>query len=171
MNRHVGIPEGAGDRRDGEPLPTPPELLPHRYPFLLLDAIEAYHAGELQAVKCVTCNEPYFQGHFPGLAIVPGVLLIEMMAQACAALARLDRGRTEHQPPRPGRIAAIEKARFRREVRPGERLLIETRLTHRVGTLNRFEARIRCNDEPLAECILTLTSPEHEVVVAGRRNH
>lgn len=145
--------------------PSPDILLPHRYPLLLIDRIIDYQHGTLRAIKCVSFNEPYFQGHFPNLPIVPGVLLVEMMAQASAALYRLDRGVIGTDVPLPpGRIAAIEKARFMKEVAPGDLLIIESRLRQRVGGLARFEAQIMVSSSiRVAEAILILISSEDEL--------
>jgi len=145
--------------------PSPAMLLPHRYPLLLIDRVIDYQRGNLRAIKCVSFNEPYFQGHFPNSPIVPGVLLVEMMAQASAALYRLDRCAgvisTEVSP---GRIAAIEKARFLKEVVPGDLLVIETRLRQRVGGLARFEVQITMSASTLvAEAVLILTSSEDQL--------
>lgn len=102
------------------------KFLPHRYPFLLLDKILDYSPNDrLTALKNVTINEPFFQGHFPGRPVMPGVLILETMAQATGVLAL--HGMPEH-------IAndnsiyyfvGIDKARFRKPVLPGDQLIIE----------------------------------------------
>ncbi len=98
-------------------------LLPHRYPFLLIDSVVEYRAGEsITAVKNVTINEPYFQGHFPGRPVMPGVLIVEAMAQAGGVLSYMT-SRDQN----PGLIyylAGVDDARFRRPVVPGDRLEI-----------------------------------------------
>jgi len=98
------------------------QVIPHRPPFLLIDKIEELVVGESAiAIKNVTMNEPYFQGHFPGEAVMPGVLIIEAMAQAGAvAILSMD----EYK----GKIAyfgAIDKAKFRKKVVPGDILRLE----------------------------------------------
>ena len=100
------------------------ETLPHRYPFLLIDRITALEPGKsITALKNVTINEPFFQGHFPGRPIMPGVLVIEAMAQAGGVLGHVTLGDVE---PRPLFVlASIGKARFRRTVLPGDQLLIQ----------------------------------------------
>lgn len=99
------------------------ETLPHRYPFLLIDRITDLDPGKsITALKNVTINEPYFQGHFPGRPIMPGVLIIEAMAQAGGVLGHVTLGDVE---PRPLFVlASIANARFRRTVLPGDQLEI-----------------------------------------------
>ena len=99
------------------------EFLPHRYPFLLIDRIvEFERAKRAVAIKNVTINEPYFQGHFPGHPIMPGVLVVEAMAQAGAVLM------LHELPDRQTKLAVftgIDNAKFRRQVVPGDQLRIE----------------------------------------------
>jgi 3-hydroxyacyl-[acyl-carrier-protein] dehydratase len=101
-------------------------LIPHRYPFLLIDRVVEMRAFESAVgIKSVTINEWFFQGHFPGDPIMPGVLLIEAMAQTAAVLAVA--GMATDQQGRPVYFMSIDGARFRRPVRPGDHLRIETR--------------------------------------------
>ena len=102
-------------------------LLPHRYPFLMIDRVVDYSITEehktLRAIKNVSFNEPYFQGHFPGKPVLPGVLILEAMAQATGVLAFTMVGK-----PEPGELyyfASIDHARFRRPVKPGDQLVID----------------------------------------------
>lgn len=98
--------------------------LPHRYPFLLIDRVTACVAGEsIVAVKNVTSNEPYFQGHFPGKPVMPGVLVIEAMAQAGGVLSHVTM--IDVNPKPLFYLAGISNARFRRTVVPGDQLIIE----------------------------------------------
>lgn len=100
------------------------ELLPHRYPFLLIDRITAVTPGKsITALKNVTVNEPAFQGHFPGRPIMPGVLIIEAMAQAGGVLSHVTLGLVDPKPL--FFLAGIKNARFRRTVLPGDQLLIQ----------------------------------------------
>lgn len=106
------------------------KILPHRYPFLLIDRVLAYeiHTG-LTAIKNVSVNEPFFQGHFPARPVFPGVLILEAIAQASAILA----SRGLDKEPDDDLIflfAGIDKARFKRPVEPGDQLLIEVAQTH-----------------------------------------
>ncbi len=98
-------------------------LIPHRYPFLLIDRIvEIEPLKRIVAIKNVTMNEPFFQGHFPGAPVMPGVLIIEAMAQAGAVLL------FREVPDRENKLmyfAAIEEARFRKPVTPGDQLRLE----------------------------------------------
>ena len=100
------------------------DLLPHRYPFLLIDRIIACQPGEsITALKNVTVNEPAFQGHFPGRPILPGVLIIEAMAQAGGVLSHVTLGDIDPKPL--FFLAGVKNARFRRTVLPGDQLLVQ----------------------------------------------
>lgn len=98
-------------------------LLPHRYPFLLVDRVLSYEKGKtLCAIKNVSFNEPFFQGHFPGRPVFPGVLILEAMAQATGILAFTSVGKlAENQL---YYFAAVNKARFKRPVLPGDQLVL-----------------------------------------------
>lgn len=125
-------------------------ILPHRYPFLLVDRITECVPGEsAKGVKCVTANEPFFQGHFPGFKVMPGVLIIEALAQV-GAVAILT------EPGSEGKLAlfgGIKNARFKRQVRPGDVLELECRLTARKGPVGfgtaeaRVEGKLACKAE------------------------
>lgn len=105
--------------------------LPHRFPFMLLDRVVDYEAGQrLSAIKNVTFNEPFFQGHFPGNPVMPGVLIIEAMAQAGCVLAFLSMDeKGEPSEDALHLFAGIDNARFRRLVTPGDQLRIEIVIT------------------------------------------
>ena len=103
------------------------KILPHRYPFLMIDRVVDYSITEehktLRAIKNITFNEPFFQGHFPGKPILPGVLILEAMAQATGILAFTMVGK-----PNDGELyyfAAIDHARFKRPVVPGDQLVLD----------------------------------------------
>jgi len=112
-------------------------MLPHRYPFLLVDRVIAIEPHKrLTAIKNVTINEPFFQGHFPGHPVMPGVLVIEAMAQAAGLLTQLSEGgdRREEQPLY--YLVKVDKARFARIVEPGDQLVLEVeqkRMLKRMG--------------------------------------
>lgn len=100
------------------------ELLPHRYPFILVDRIVEMVPGErIVGLKNVTINEPFFQGHFPGAPIMPGVLIIEAMAQVGAIL--VNASRSEEKRKELIYFMGIDKARFRKPVVPGDQLIFE----------------------------------------------
>ena len=100
-------------------------MLPHRYPFLLIDRVIAFeHGKRLTAIKNVTVNEPFFQGHFPGHPVMPGVLIIESMAQASGVLVKLSRPHESSQPA-VFYLVKVDKARFNRVVVPGDQLTLQ----------------------------------------------
>ncbi|GHU93392.1 3-hydroxyacyl-ACP dehydratase FabZ [Clostridia bacterium] len=113
------------------------EILPHRHPFLLIDRVEDYEPGKFaRAIKCVTVNEPFFPGHFPGKSVMPGVLILEALAQT-GAVALLS------EPENRGKIAlfgGVKQARFRAPVVPGDVLELECVLTRRFGLMGFGEA-------------------------------
>jgi 3-hydroxyacyl-[acyl-carrier-protein] dehydratase len=100
------------------------KILPHRYPFLLVDRVLEVEQGKrIVAIKNVTMNEPFFQGHFPGFPVMPGVLIIEAMAQVAAIMAYLASGNDSNE--KVSYFMAIDNARFRKPVKPGDTLRIE----------------------------------------------
>ena len=99
-------------------------ILPHRYPFLMVDKVLEVEQGKrIVAIKNVTMNEPFFQGHFPGFPVMPGVLIIEAMAQVAAIMAYLASGSEAND--KVSYFMSIDKARFRKPVKPGDTLRIE----------------------------------------------
>jgi len=130
------------------------KYLPHRYPFLLLDRVLECAPGEsLTALKNVTYNEPFFQGHFPGKPVMPAVLILESMAQATGLLAL----KTMDTLPREGSIyyfAGIDKARFRRPVVPGDQLLVTVRLLRTHRGVWKVDASATVDGQPVAEAQL-----------------
>lgn len=126
------------------------KLIPHRYPFLLLDRIVAFESGKtLTALKNVSMNEPQFTGHFPDFPVMPGVLIIEAMAQACGALAILtEGGRDEDEI---YFFAGIDQARFKRQVIPGDQLVFEIELLQSKRGIGKFAARALVGDELAVE--------------------
>ena len=127
-------------------------ILPHRYPFLLVDRITECVPGEsAKGVKCVTANEPFFQGHFPGFKVMPGVLIIEALAQV-GAVAVLTK------PENQGKIAlfgGIREARFRAQVRPGDRLELSCTLVKEKGPVGIGEAVATVDGKVAARAMLT----------------
>ena len=115
------------------------ERLPHRFPFLLIDKITACTPGEsITAVKNVTINEPFFQGHFPDHPVMPGVLIIEAMAQAGGVLSHLTHADMDPKPLY--FLASVDEVRFRRTVGPGDQLIIVVE----VDRVSRGMWRYRC---------------------------
>ena len=114
------------------------KIIPHRYPFLLIDQVVDYEPGKFaDARKCVTVNEPFFQGHFPQYPVMPGVLIIEALAQT-GAVALLS------MPANKGKIAlfgGIKNARFRRQVTPGDVLELECTILKQKGPVAVAEAK------------------------------
>ncbi|MEG6512222.1 3-hydroxyacyl-ACP dehydratase FabZ [Desulforamulus ruminis] len=127
------------------------QILPHRYPFLLVDRIlEVEEGKKVVGIKNVSMNEPFFQGHFPNYPVMPGVLIIEAMAQV-GAVAILS------MPAFAGRIAllaGIDKARFRRQVVPGDILRIEVEVLKLRGTVGKSQARAYVGEELAVEAEL-----------------
>jgi len=129
-------------------------LLPHRYPFLLVDRVLECEAGQrIKAVKNVTLNEPFFQGHFPGYPVMPGVLVIEAMAQVSAILAYVTRGE-RHDAKSLLFFAGIDDARFKRPVFPGDQLVLESVELNVVRSVFKFAARASVGGELVAEARL-----------------
>mgnify|MGYP000398031477 CR=1 FL=1 len=124
--------------------------LPHRYPMLLVDRVIDIEGDErIRAVKAVSVNEPFFAGHFPGRPIMPGVLIVEALAQAAGVLAIEALGLAGS-----GKLVyfmAIDEARFRKPVEPGHLLELDVRLTQRRATVCRFEGRALVEGQLAAE--------------------
>ncbi|MEM7611705.1 MAG: 3-hydroxyacyl-ACP dehydratase FabZ [Pseudomonadota bacterium] len=129
-------------------------LIPHRYPFLLIDRVVSCKPGDsVTAIKNVTFNEPFFQGHFPGRPVMPGVLIIEALAQATGILAFATVG----DGPGEGKLyyfVGIDKARFRKPVEPGDQLRLEVSLLRRIKTVWRFSAVAYVDDVKVASAEL-----------------
>ena len=126
------------------------EMLPHRYPFLLIDKVIDCEAFEtITAIKNVTINEPFFQGHFPGRPIMPGVLILEAMAQATGVLAFYSLN-TKKKSDAEYLLVGVDKARFKRPVGPGDKLVIEAQLTRQLRGIFRFNATAHVDGELVA---------------------
>lgn len=138
--------------------------LPHRYPFLLVDRILELTSEEVVALKNVTINEAFFQGHFPGQPIMPGVLIIEALAQAGGILAFTlmsdYRGK-------PIYFTGMDKVRFRKPVRPGDQLILKLKILRRRGPLFKMSAEAYVEDQLVTEAELMATvgvaKPEENV--------
>ena len=126
------------------------ELLPHRYPFILVDRIvEMVPDERIVGLKNVTINEPFFQGHFPGAPIMPGVLIIEAMAQAGGIL--VNASRSEEKRKELVYFMGIDKARFRKPVVPGDQLVLEIIWTKRRGDVSKMSAKATVDGTLVAE--------------------
>ena len=128
------------------------DIIPHRYPFLLIDTIEELEPG-VRAVgrKCVSAGEPYFQGHFPGNPVMPGVLIMEALAQvgAVAILSQPEwKGKTAY-------FAGIDKAKFRKTVVPGDVLSLEMEIVKIKGPVGVGKARASVDGRVAAEAEMT----------------
>ena len=130
------------------------ELLPHRYPFLLIDKVRDIVSGESAVgIKNVTINEPFFPGHFPGHPVMPGVLIVESMAQTAAAMVVVS---MDDDPD--GTLVyfmAIDNARFRKPVVPGDVLEIHVTKTQKRGSVWKFEGIAKVDDAVVAEAKFT----------------
>ncbi|PCH57589.1 MAG: 3-hydroxyacyl-[acyl-carrier-protein] dehydratase FabZ [Legionellales bacterium] len=133
------------------------ECLPHRYPFLLVDKVLDFTAYEsLVAIKNVSFNENFFAGHFPGRAVMPGVLIVEALAQASGILAYKSTGWDSKESL--FFFGGIEKARFKRVVVPGDVLELKVRVLKRRTTIWKFQGEAWVNDE--LACSVEMTSAE-----------
>lgn len=138
-------------------VPRIQSLLPHRYPFLLVDrVIDLVPNERLIAIKNVTINEPFFQGHFPGHPVMPGVLIVEAMAQASGLLTQLSEPPRADDSPKPlYYLVKVDKARFSRLVVPGDQLVLEVvqkRMLRRMG-LYECRATVDGNEAASAEIL------------------
>jgi len=130
------------------------KYLPHRYPFLLIDRIvsmETEPQKKLVGLKNVTKNEPFFEGHFPDDPIMPGVLIIESMAQACGMLANLDaelRGKTGDM----YYLVKVDKARFSQKVIPGDQLVLEVIQKRIIRMMGLYECQASVDGKRVASC-------------------
>jgi 3-hydroxyacyl-[acyl-carrier-protein] dehydratase len=140
-------------------------IIPHRYPFLLIDRVVELEPGKrVVAVKNVTANEPQFTGHFPERPIMPGVLMVEALAQA-GAVAVLS------LPEYRGKLAlfaGIDECRFRRTVLPGDQLTLTVELEKLRGAFGRAKAVARVGDEVAVEATISFVIPRDQSIAGGR---
>ena len=132
-------------------------LLPHRYPFLMVDRIIEIQNDSIVGLKNVTVNEPHFTGHFPGFPVMPGVLIIEAMAQVSGILvgkmAPHTRGRIMY-------LAAVENAKFRKPVVPGDQLRIEMKMLRLKHAVAKIQGIAKVDGQVVAEATLMCTLTE-----------
>jgi 3-hydroxyacyl-[acyl-carrier-protein] dehydratase len=136
-------------------------ILPHRYPFLLVDRVVELEPGKRAvAIKQVSANEPQFTGHFPGRPIMPGVLMVEALAQAAGiAVLTLDEYRGKI-----GLFAGIDECRFRRMVLPGDTLRLEVTVEKLRGMFGRVKAVASVDDEVAVEATLSIIIPRDQEI-------
>ena len=136
------------------------KILPHRYPFLMIDRVLELEPGKrIVGYKNVTINEPFFPGHFPGHPVMPGVLIIEAMAQIAGILAYQS---DESVRDKVTYFAGIDNARFRKPVKPGDQLQIEVEATGCKRGIWLFSARALVDGKPVAEAELKATFAERQ---------
>ncbi|MDW4031135.1 3-hydroxyacyl-ACP dehydratase FabZ [Staphylococcus saprophyticus] len=128
------------------------EIIPHRQPFLLIDRVVEYEVGtRCVAIKQVSGNEPFFQGHFPKYAVMPGVLITEALAQT-GAVAILN---SEENKGKLAFFAGIDKCRFKKQVTPGDTLKLEVEITKMRGPIGKGNAKATVDGEVACSCELT----------------
>ena len=134
-------------------------MLPHRYPFLLVDTITELEPGKrVVGVKNVTSNEPFFQGHFPGNPIMPGVLIVEAMAQVGGVLAHLTKSDSEEEgKPSMFFFMSMDKVKFRKSVIPGDQLIIEVEALRTGSKFWKMAGKVFVKDDLVAQAELVAT--------------
>jgi len=131
--------------------------LPHRYPILLVDRVIEFESGvRIKALKNVTINEPYFMGHFPARPVMPGVMMLEALAQT-AALLSFESMNTEPGADTVVYFVGIDGARFKRPVEPGDQLILEASLERAKGGIYKYKVRASVDGETAAEAELMCT--------------
>jgi 3-hydroxyacyl-[acyl-carrier-protein] dehydratase len=138
--------------------------LPHRYPFLMVDrVVECIPGKSIRGLKNVTINEPFFQGHFPGFPVMPGVMVIEALAQISGLLAYAS-GDARSDGKSLIFFAGIDNARFKRQVVPGDQLILESEVIRVVRGVGKFRARATVGDEIACEAELLAAIRDTPVV-------
>jgi 3-hydroxyacyl-[acyl-carrier-protein] dehydratase len=132
------------------------KLLPHRYPFVMIDRVTELVIGQrIKALKNVTINEPFFQGHFPTMPVMPGVMILEGLAQAAAVMAYATM--REYVGTKLVYFAGLDKVRFRQKVSPGDQLIYEVTTVKRKLSLWNLEGKAYVDGKMVAEAILMAT--------------
>ncbi len=136
------------------------DILPHRYPFLLVDRVlECTPFETIKALKNVTITEPFFQGHFPGKPVMPGVLILEAMAQATGLLA-FHSHQARSQTKNLYYLVGVDKARFKRPVEPGDQLILVAQMQRRIRGIFKFAATAHVGTELVARAEFMTTEME-----------
>ena len=147
MSRKAPVNEGSGEIDITEILAR----IPHRYPFLLVDRCEAYSPSQsIVGIKCVTVNEPFFQGHFPGSPVMPGVLIVEAIAQTGAVL--MSKSLEVDVAGKTILFMSLDNCRFRSPVRPGDVLRMQVEVIKHRGDIFKFKGQALVGDKLAAEC-------------------
>jgi len=137
------------------------ELLPHRYPFLLIDRVVEIEPGQsLSAIKNVTINEPFFQGHFPNQPVMPGVLILEAMAQATGLLAFTEMGDAHKS--KLYMLVGIDKSRFRGQVVPGDQLILKISLKRNMRGIGMYQCQALVEGEVVAEAEMMCSAQDRQ---------
>jgi 3-hydroxyacyl-[acyl-carrier-protein] dehydratase len=139
------------------------DILPHRYPMLLVDSIIELEAERIVGIKNVTVNEPFFVGHFPDFPVMPGVLIVEAMAQVAGVLV------LKSIPDRKKKLvllASINEAKFRRPVLPGDQLRIEMKVTKRKASIAKMHGHATVNGVVVAEAELMCKLADRQFLIA-----
>ncbi|MDC0344724.1 3-hydroxyacyl-ACP dehydratase FabZ [Alphaproteobacteria bacterium] len=132
------------------------KLIPHRYPMLLVDcAIDVVPGERGTGIKCVTANEPFFQGHFPHYPIMPGVLIIEALAQTAGIIVNKSLPPTETEKVRSVYFMSIDSARFRQPVEPGMKLHLEVDKIKSRGGVWKYAGKATCDGKVMTEAVFT----------------
>ena len=119
------------------------DILPHRYPFLLVDRIEELESDRIVGIKNITANEPFFAGHFPGFPVMPGVLIVEAMAQVAGVLVLTQ---IENHKSKQVLLAGVNAAKFRKPVRPGDTIRTEVEVLEKKLTSDRARGVVKFRD-------------------------
>jgi 3-hydroxyacyl-[acyl-carrier-protein] dehydratase len=135
------------------------DIIPHRYPFLLVDRVVSFEKSKsVVGIKNVSANEEFFMGHFPGNPIMPGVLIIESLAQTAAILSNL----SEEKKYKGVAFMSIERAKFRRPVVPGDQLRLEVEVIKKRNTVMKFSGVAKVDDVVVAEAEFTAMMTDRE---------
>ncbi len=136
------------------------KMLPHKYPFLLVDRVLAYEKGVwIKTIKNVTFNEPFFMGHFPNRSVMPGVLVVEAMAQSGGILAFLSMDEEEYKKSAGGKrmvyFVGIDKAKFKKPVIPGDQIVMEIKILKHKLDVWKMEGKAFVDEKLVAEAVMT----------------
>lgn len=138
------------------------DILPHRYPFLLVDRIIEFEPERIVGIKNVTGNEPFFSGHFPDFPVMPGVLIVEAMAQVAGVLVL---SQIQDRKSKVVLLASIEEAKFRKPVTPGDQLRIEMSVGKRKATVAKMFGTASVNGTVVAEAAMLCKLAERSEVM------